>query len=197
MGSLSIRLPCCQCDKCATCRRWKTLQTSHSLPVLGFVSVFYFLTLLPFSPGAFTSLLQLPLSIGVKLKEMALSSSACQIFLKSLFKRSPYVRVSISVCFVFEVCGVLSVSRCWFFHCTHICTRAHVRRMRVKPKCVTADEEAHLCHLSSVRHFFFLFMSFLLICSDPTLFLNSGLISTHNDTPSQTDCTSCCLLIRN
>lgn len=121
LGSGSIRLPCCQCDKCATCRGWKTFQTSHSLPVPGSVSVCCFLKRLP----------ELGLNYTV------LRSSTCQILMQLLFKSSPRVRVSISVCFALEVCGVVSVCRWCFFCCKHLCTRAHVRRLRFMPKPVT------------------------------------------------------------
>lgn len=116
LGSVSIRLPCCQCDKCAACRGWKTLQTSHSLPVPGSVSVCCFLT------GSE--------EVGLQL----LRSLACQILMQLLSKSSPHVHVSIGVCFALEVCGVVSVCRWCFLHCKHLCTPAHVRLM---PKPVT------------------------------------------------------------
>lgn len=174
---------------------WKALQTSYLSPIL---SLFLLpLTLLPSSLVPTLSQLPALLSAEVKLKETLLRSSPCQIFVKPLFK--VFTHVSISASLIFEVCGVVSASQCHFYianisalvptcaGCS--CCRSLRQWCRSTPPVLTP--------LAFISLRFSLSVSSLLICFYPTFFLRTGLISTHNETPSQTDCTSCCLLIRN
>lgn len=108
LGSVSIRLPCCLCDKCAACRRWQTLPafSLSSSPS----SCLYVLFQHPQSAYPHTlSLLSnisssFRLGVGVKLKEMVLRSSVCHGSVKF-----PFQSHSVSARFIFEVCGVVPV----------------------------------------------------------------------------------------
>lgn len=160
--SVSIRLPCCLCDKCATCRRWKTLPTFSLYSSQPTLRHFHFP--LTASSSVFLS--------GVKLKETMLRSSACHASVRSLFQSlSVHARFHKRTFHLWGVwcCPCLSV---WFLNGKRAAASDRVTVV-----------EAHLHPAPTPSPFICLRFPPLLQLFAPTLVLRKGLISTHNEVP--------------